>query len=166
MDFVASILQFMLTNFGLLMLAISFLCIVIQSIHRQSLDYNVIYQWIALFPLGMTALYAFALHAFFPELAAENIGWQSSPFQFEVAMANLSIGVIGVYSAFQGRGFRLATVMAATCLLWGCAVGHVYQMITQDNFSPGNAGSWFYMDMFVPLILIICLIKQPANVPS
>lgn len=157
-------LQWVFTNFGLFMFGIALVIIFIQSIHRPVLDYLIIYRWIALLPLGITALYAFIMHAFFPEVAAKTIGWQNSPFQYEVAMANLSIGVIAVYSFFQNQGFRLATVMATTCWLWGDASGHIFQMITQHNFSAGNAGSWFYMDVLIPLLLMIC-IKKIDNQP-
>ena len=49
--------------------------------------------WILLLPIGVTGLWAAITHIFFPTTAAAHIGWQVSPFQFEVGMANLAIGV-------------------------------------------------------------------------
>ena len=43
--------------------------------------------WTLLFPIGVTGLWAGAPHVFFPATAAAHIGWQVSPFQFEVGMA-------------------------------------------------------------------------------
>ena len=53
--------------------------------------------WILLLPIGVTGLWAGVSHVFFPAVAAAHIGWQTSPFQFEVGMADFAIGVgIGV----------------------------------------------------------------------
>ena len=45
--------------------------------------------WILLLPIGVTGLWAAVFHLFFPEIAAADIGWEPSPFQFEVGMADL-----------------------------------------------------------------------------
>jgi hypothetical protein len=46
--------------------------------------------WILLLPIGITGLWAGAFHVFFPATAAKLIGWEVSPFQFEVGMADLA----------------------------------------------------------------------------
>jgi hypothetical protein len=48
--------------------------------------------WILLLRIGITGLWAGAFHVFFPATAAKLIGWEVSPFQFEVGMADLAIG--------------------------------------------------------------------------
>ena len=150
----------LLTNFGLALFVLALLIAVIQSLFsRKTHIAEIFYRWIALLPLGVTALYAFVMHAFFPDFTASTIGWQNSPFQFEVAVANLGFGIIAVLSFSASYGFRAATVIGNTCWLWGDATGHVYQMITNHNFAVGNAGSWFWMDILVPLCLILCLTK-------
>lgn len=136
---------------------------VIQTIRRRANSYESLFRWMAFFPLGVTGLYAFTMHAFFPEMSAAAIGWKTSPFQYEVAIANLAIGVLGVFSFRESYGFRLATVVAATFWLWGDGIGHIYQMATQSNFSSGNAGSWFWMDVIIPIVLMICIKRlKPA----
>lgn len=148
-------------NFGLVMfiLAAIFMLFHRIAISRIS-EAEIIYRWMALFALGFTGIYTFFMHVFFSAFTANQIGWQPSPFQFEVAMADLAIGVVGILSFNASFGFRLATVIAATIFLWGAAVGHLYQMIRFQNFAIGNAGSWFWMDIVVPLVLIVCLIKM------
>ena len=47
--------------------------------------------WMLLLPIGITGLWAGVFHIFFPAAAAAYIGWQVSPFQFEVGMADLAI---------------------------------------------------------------------------
>ncbi len=118
-----------------------------------------LYSWVTLLPLGIGGLYGFALHAFFPDFTAATIGWQNSPFQYEVAMANLGFGLVALLAFQASFGFRVANVVGITCWLWGDAAGHLYQMIIQHNFSSGNAGTWLWMDIICPFILIICIIR-------
>ncbi|KTC66262.1 Uncharacterised protein (plasmid) [Legionella adelaidensis] len=152
-------------NLGLVLFICSLLFILIHRIINKRLLFSEIaYRWISLMPLGLTAIYAFIMHAFFPVFTAATIGWQDSPFQFEVAMANLAIGVIAILSFKASFDFRLATVIASTCWLWGDAVGHIYQMIVHQNFTIGNAGSWFWMDILVPLLLIISLFRLRVQI--
>jgi hypothetical protein len=154
-------LQFALSNFGLSMFALAVLFILIHLCLRiKHISYaEIVYRWMALFALGCTSIYAAIMHLFFAQMSAAEIGWATSPFQFEVGMADLALGVLGVLSFRAHYGFRLATVIAAICMFWGDAAGHIYQMIMFNNFNPGNAGSWFAMDVIVPAILLLCLVK-------
>jgi len=156
-------ITYTLNNFGLVMFILAIIIAIIdwpiQKILKRASGYEVFFRWIILLPLGITAIYAFIMHAFFPGTTAANIGWTNSPFQFEVAMANLGFGVIAIASFNASYGFRLATVIGSLFWLWGDAIGHLYQMIIHHNFAPGNAGSWFWMDIIVPLILLF-LIKK------
>ncbi len=114
-------------------------------------------RWIFFFPLGLMGLWAFIGHVFFAAQAAASIGWQPSPFQFEVGMANLGIGLAGTIGAFMANGFRLGVNVVAAGFLWGAAAGHMRQMIQAGNFAPGNAGPIFYTDILTPLAVFILL---------
>ena len=152
-------------NCSLVMLVLAIILAIFDRIinafrqHRLSSS-EILFRWIVLLSIGVTGLYSFAMHAFFPDLTAAAIGWSNSPFQYEVAVANLGFGLIGVLSFCASYGFRSATVIGNLCWLWGDAVGHIYQMIDKHNFAIGNAGSWFWMDVLVPLILLICIMKM------
>ena len=150
-----------LSNFGLVMFIIAFVIALFHKIFwwRKISISEIIYRWFSLLPLGVTSLYAFVMHAFFPVYTAAIIGWANSSFQFEVGMANLGLGLIAVLSFRATYGFRLATVIGNACWLWGNALGHVYQMVEHNNFSIGNAGSWFWMDLALPVILILCMVN-------
>ena len=158
-------LQYALMNFSLVMFFFAVIFSLIDNIisalfRRGTSGYSLLFRWVALLPLGITGIYAFIMHAFFPDFTASSIGWSSSPFQFEVAMADLAFGVLGILAFNASYGFRLATVIGSTCFLWGDAVGHVYQMLMHHNFSVGNAGSWFWIDILLPLVLIFCIYKM------
>lgn len=120
---------------------------------------EIVYRWTALFAVGVTLIYAFIMHTFFQNIAAPAIGWAPSPFEYEVGIANLAFGVIAILSFNASYNFRLAVVIAIVIWLWGDAIGHLYQIMENQNYSIGNAGSWFWMDLYLPLVLILCLRK-------
>jgi hypothetical protein len=113
--------------------------------------------WILLLPIGVTGLWAGVFHVFFPTAAAALIGWEVSPFQFEVGMADFAIGATACISFWRDLNFKAAAVIASSIFLLGDAVGHVQQMLIAGNFAPGNAGVPFYMDIICPLLSIALL---------
>ena len=114
--------------------------------------------WILLLPIGVSGLWAALFHLFFPEIAAADIGWEPSPFQFEVGMADLAMGAAACLSFWRSLDFKAAVVMINAIFLLGDAIGHVRQMIVAGNFASGNAGVPFYSDMIFPALSIILLI--------
>lgn len=160
MNVMAGCIAWSMSHFGFMMLVLAaFLIILHRMIRRNIEEAEVVYRWVALFGLGFTGIYTFIMHVFYPVFTAATIGWQNSPFQYEVGMANLAVGVLGICSFRASYGFRLATVIAAICWLWGDAVGHIWQMIQYQNYTMGNAGSWFWMDVLIPMILLLCIMR-------
>ena len=131
-----------------LAVALALLCRRDRPLSRRLLS------WLLLLPIGVTGLWAGIFHIFFPAVAASYIGWQASPFQFEVGMADLSIGATACIAFWCDLGFQAGAVSAASVFLLGDAVGHVRQMIDTGNFAPGNAGVPFYMDIICPVLAI------------
>lgn len=58
-------------------------------------------------------------------MAAKFIGWANSPFQFEVAVANLGMGLVGIFGLHASKPYRVVGTIYTTCFLWGAAYGHV-----------------------------------------
>ncbi|WP_029005010.1 DUF6790 family protein [Azorhizobium doebereinerae] len=113
---------------------------------------------ILLFPVGLMGLWAALGHIVFPAQAAASIGWAPSPFQFEVGVANLGIGLAGLVGVvYRDWGYRLAVAVMTCGFLGGAAVGHVVQILTTDNLAAGNAGPILYTDVLTPLSLFILL---------
>jgi hypothetical protein len=109
--------------------------------------------------VGIGSIWAFIGHAFISSQVAANIGWApGSPFQLEVAFANLSIGVLGVLCYWIRGNFWTATVISSSIFLLGAAYGHIINMLQFANYAPGNAGAVLYMDIIGPIILIVLLI--------
>jgi len=114
-------------------------------------------RYLMLLAVGATGIWAFVSHAIFAGYVADFVGWQTCPFQFEVAVVNLGLGLAGLVGFRQKFDYWLAVSIILTCFLWGSALGHIYQMIFHGNFATGNAGMILYMDILIPLILNILL---------
>jgi hypothetical protein len=111
------------------------------------------------FNIGLGGLYAFMGHAFMPAMVAREIGWPiGSPFQFEIAIANLSYGMLGMLSIWIRGKFWIAVVTGNLAFLWGAAYGHIVQMEKRD-MSPYNTGIFLYAgDIVIPLVILLLLL--------
>jgi len=109
--------------------------------------------------VGISGLYAFIGHAFSPKKVAEYIGWPSgNPFQLEIAVTNLSFGILGVLCIWLRENFLLATVIGFSIFAFGVAIVHIRDIIKNNNRSPGNAGPPLYSDILKPIVLIVLLV--------
>jgi Family of unknown function (DUF6790) len=96
---------------------------------------------IYLFGLGVAAsgIASFFGHFFFSDVVADSVGWpRGSPFQLEMAFANLAIGLLGIVAAGRRDGFREATVIAVTVLGVGASTVHLMDLLATGNLAPGN----------------------------
>ncbi|HEY8006270.1 MAG TPA: DUF6790 family protein [Methylocella sp.] len=153
---VAHIISFVLQNLPALLFVVALLVAAARRRHGPAAERFL--SWVLLLPIGVTGLWAGAFHVFFPATAARLIGWDVSPFQFEVGMADLAIGATAVIAFWRDLNFKAAAVCAASIFLLGDAVGHVKQMLIAGNFEPGNAGIPFYTDIICPVLAIALLI--------
>ena len=156
---------FILSNFTLTFFVIGLFCsFVVLSLKPKPLNRHQIveafFSYFLLFSIGFSFFYNFIMHVFFAEMAASFIGWKNSPFQYEVGYASLGFAIVGILAFKQGLGFRAATVIGPSLFLWGAAGGHIYQMVTEHNFAPGNAGVIFWTDIMLPIIAFILLYQQ------
>lgn len=157
-------LSFFFVNFGLIMLLLSIIIALIdwpiqRIYYHQKNGYEVFFRWISFIGLGITGFYSAIMHIFLPHLASSTIGWTNSPFQYEVGIANLAFAVLATLSFNAPFNFRFAMVVGYTIWFWGDALGHIYQMITNHNFASGNAGSWFWIDVIIPFVLVFLISK-------
>ncbi len=156
------LIRTLLTDFSMVMLVASFgLAIGLCWLHRGTPGRyfaDELLAWLLLLSVGLQGIYTFVGHVFYPAYSAQMIGWEDSPFQYEVGIADLTVGVLGVLAFWGNFSFRLAAAIAGIVWYWGDAVGHVRQMIVAHNFAPGNAGPWFWTDVLVPLLLVVCLV--------
>jgi len=105
--------------------------------------------------IGAQALGAGIGHMFYGPPIAESIGWQPSPFQWEVGGANLGIGIAGVWASSFQPDYWLAVILVAMGFLWVAGIGHVRGVIKDKNFSISNAGPILVTDFLVPLFCLV-----------
>jgi hypothetical protein len=126
--------------------------------------------WFFAIQLGVAGIWSFLAHTVFAAQVAASIGWQAgNPFQQEVAVANLAIGVLGFLSVRMNRSFRLATIISFSIFMIGAGIGHVYQLVVFNDTAINNAGPVMYLDFIVPIIMILLYIiryEKGLNVSS
>lgn len=115
-------------------------------------------RYLFLLPLGVQGLWAFLGHVFFPEQSAASIGWAPSPFQYEVGVANLGLGLASIYAAFRDFQARVAVAVAAACFLVGAGIGHIRDIVEHGNLAPGNAGPIMVTDFLTPIVILVLLL--------
>ena len=115
--------------------------------------------YLFVFYVGAGGLMGALGHTLRAKEIALGIGWQpGSPFQFEVGMANLAFGVLGIMCLWQRGEFWTATGIGVAVLFLGCAYGHVYEMVAHHNYAPYNAGvGIFFNDAVLPVLILILL---------
>jgi hypothetical protein len=119
---------------------------------------EVLLLYLLVFFVGVGGIVGFLGHTFKAQEIALKIGWQPSPFQFEVAVADLAFGVLGIMCIWQRRGFWTATGIGYATFLLGCAYGHLREMILDGNFAPYNVGPVLWVnDLAVPLVILLLL---------
>ena len=116
--------------------------------------------WTLVLALGLSSLWAASGHAFYAAEVAHSIGWAPSPFQHEIAGANLGLGLGAIAAARLGRGAAWAMFAVAASFLWSAAATHVASMIGSHNFAINNAGPIFWTDILIPLTLLIALVRK------
>jgi hypothetical protein len=165
----AGVIAFVLGNFTLTFFVLGLMASAIALAFKPQRTFAVVvealFSYFLLFSIAVSYFYNFVFHVFFGEMAARFIGWADSPFQIEVGFASLGFAVLGLLAFKGSRDMRIAAIVGPTCFLWGAAGGHIYQMIKQGNFAPGNAGIMLYSDILVPIIGLLFLWLQRGPEP-
>ncbi len=119
------------------------------------------FRWIILLPIGINGLVVFIMHALFGAYIDNIAIWDNNAFQYEAAVANFAFGVLGMLSYKANYDFRLATVIGVTCWLWADAAGYIYLIINNGYGTIINSSSWFWLQIIIPLILILLFVRLP-----
>jgi hypothetical protein len=135
--------RLVLTNLSLLLFVAAF---VLAGVLRKPARFPArLLNLLLLLSVGVEEVWAGFFHVFFPETAAASIGWQVSPFQFEIGVADLAIGIAAIVSFWRSADFKAAVIVYTVLFYGGVAIGHVHQAISMGNMSANNFG---------PLLLI------------
>jgi hypothetical protein len=111
--------------------------------------------------MGLLTAYA---HVFRPIETSASIGWSTSPYEYEVGMADLTVGTLGVLCLWLRGNFWLATAIANAVWLLGDAVGHIRQITINNNHAANNAGIFLVAEIVTPfVILFLALYNRSAT---
>jgi hypothetical protein len=102
--------------------------------------------------MGLLTAYA---HVFRPMQTSASIGWSTSPYEYEVGMADLTMGVLGVLCVWFRGNFWLATAIGNAVWFLGDAVGHVRQEFEYNNHASNNSGIFLYLEIITPLLMLV-----------
>ncbi|OPC76923.1 hypothetical protein B4N89_40725 [Embleya scabrispora] len=113
-------------------------------------------RWWAVAALGCGSLWMTVAFLVGPGTMADTIGFTRSPFQFEIAFANLGLAVMGLRAASRSATprERVTIGLGAGMFLWGAAVGHVHQWFAHGDHEPGNTGGVLIADILLPAVMI------------
>jgi hypothetical protein len=155
-DLIHGAVFFLVSNYLLTLFVLGILVAILAVLRTSgpkslSLVVDKLLEWHVFFVVGVGYLVNFIFHCFFGPMSAAFIGWADSPFQFEVGTASLGFALVGFIATFRSYDLRLAAIVGPSIFLLGAAAGHIYQMVTEHNFAPGNAGVIFYMDILIPI---------------
>jgi hypothetical protein len=115
--------------------------------------------WLLVITVGLASVSAFIAHTVFADATAQSIGWPAgNPFQSEVAVANLAVGILGILCYWMRGNFWIATVIGFSVWWLGDAVVHIRSIVVSANYAPNNAGVTLYMDILMPMILSALLV--------
>ena len=156
----AGFVRFLLQDTGVWTLLLALLLGALQTRRQRSVSRwsEASLLWIAFWVMGVAGLYGFIAHLLFAPFIAEQIGWPNSPFQFEVAYANLTVSILGFSSFFyRKRDYLLAAMVAFSSWYFADGVGHVVSLVVDNNQAPSNAGSVLYTDLLTPVVVVVLL---------
>ncbi len=115
---------------------------------------NAMIRYLMLLAVGATCLWEFILQAFFSGSSASALGVAASPFQFEVALANLGIALAALWAFRAGFDAWVAVAIMITCFSAGTALVFLWYVIFHQV---SMVGHFFYADILTVLVVDLLL---------
>lgn len=134
--------------------------------HRDRLAVDVHMVWWMVWVVGVASIVGAGFHIFDGANVAEMIGYTrgNGGFQWENAMGDLAIGVVGIMAYWFRGNFWLATIVVLTVQYLGDAAGHIYYWVVENNTRPYNIGLPLWTDIMLPIVIwILYLLSRRAN---
>jgi uncharacterized membrane protein len=113
--------------------------------------------------VGLMGIFSAYAHVFRPVQTSASIGWSTSPYEYEVGMADLTVGVLGILCIWLRGRFWLATAIANAVWLLGDAIGHTRQILLANNHAVNNSGLFLLAEFVTPVIILALAIYCSAD---
>lgn len=136
---IAQAISLVLSNIPVVMFVAAILVAVLTK--RPSFAPERFFSWLLLLSVGVEALWGGLFHVFFPEMGSAQIGWQPSPYEFEIGVADISLGLVAIAAFWRSLSFKSAIAVFSVLFDAGVLIGHFQQAFSANNFSPDNFGA-------------------------
>lgn len=136
---IAQAIALVLSNIPIVMFVAAILIAVLTK--RPRFAPERFFSWLLLLSVGVEALWGGLFHVFFPEMASAQIGWQPSPYEFEIGVADISLGLVAIAAFWRSLSFKSAIAVFSVLFDAGVLVGHFQQALAANDFSPDNFGA-------------------------
>jgi len=125
-----------------------------SSRHSQAVIVKTYLLYLLLIYVGVMGVLTAYAHVFRPVQTSASIGWSPSPYEYEVGMADLTVGVLGILCLWLRGNFWLATAIGNAVWLLGDAMGHIRQMVFYNNHAENNSGIFLVVEIIMPLAIL------------
>lgn len=117
---------------------------------------EVILLWLLVWNIGVQGVFAGLFQVLTPDQIARDIGWPiGSPFEFELGMSNIGIGIAALMGLFWRGKYWLGPILINTIFIYGAAYGHFVQQAKGDH-AAYNSGIFLYVgDIIIPTIILV-----------
>lgn len=96
--------------------------------------------WLLLLSIGVEGIWGGVFHVFFPSVASGQIGWSSSPFEYEIGVSDVAMGVAAVVSFWRSLSFKSGVIVYTVLAYFGMVIGHLIQAFGHGDYSSDNFG--------------------------
>lgn len=105
--------------------------------------------------IGVDGVFAGFFQAFMGKQIASQIGFTFSPFEWELAFANIGIGLAALMAIFWRGKYIFGPIIANTIFIYAAAYGHFVQAAKGDT-APYNGGIFLWAgDIIIPTIILV-----------
>jgi len=161
---IAGIIETIAKDFGLILIVLALIRTLrkVRRNHSAGRAPDIAYTlWgeLLFYAVGIGYVYTGLLHAYAQNVAAPAIGWQPSPFEYELGWIEIPVGAIAIMSLWRGFEFRFAATIVFAVFALAAAAQHIQQIQCCRNYAPGNAGwiLWVY-DIVIPIVILACTV--------
>lgn len=153
-------IQFILSNLPAILFVAAF---VLAAVTKSPTHFpSRLLGWLLL-SVGIAYVWAGFFHIVFPHIAASSIGWDVSPFQFEIGVADASIGIVAIISFWRSLDFKAPVVGYLSLFSIGVAIGHFRQAFYAGDTAKDNFGLLLVITLIHAVLLPVLYMSARRN---
>jgi Family of unknown function (DUF6790) len=130
-----------------------------KPLRKEELKYYLLLFFL-MFCVGIQGIVTGVLQMFGAEGHCTYSGRPWSPFVWELGMMNISYGVLGVLCYWLRGSFWAATGIGYSIFLLLAFCGHIYEVISKQNYNIGSIGPQVWVDLSIALVLLVLIFRS------